>query len=52
MDCLRLPLSLTTGSIFFGIVSTNNSTKVYGNSKPLLDMSLETRMRRLMKKRE
>jgi hypothetical protein len=41
---------VTAGSQYFYILSTNNSTKIWQNSKSLLGMSIETRTSRLVQK--
>ncbi len=41
---------MTAGNQYFDILSTNNSMKIWQNSKSLLDMSIETRTSRLVKK--
>ncbi len=43
-------MSVTAGSRYFDILSTNNSTKIWKNSKSRLGMSIETRTSRLVKK--
>jgi hypothetical protein len=44
------PVSVTAGSQYFDILSTNISTKIRQTSKSLSGMSFDTRMSRLMKK--
>jgi hypothetical protein len=44
------PLSVTAGSQYFDILSKNNSTKIWQNSKSLLGRSIEARTSRLVKK--
>jgi hypothetical protein len=46
------PVSVTAGSQYFDILSIDVSTKIQQNSKSVSGMSIDTRMSRLMKKRE
>ncbi len=47
---LDFPLSVTAGSWYIDILSTNNSTKIWQNSKSLSGTSIDTMISRLIKK--